>query len=1828
MTAPVGSGGGGANLGTAYGKVRVDYETNGVAKAVSDVERLQSTLVSADHAMASSGKTANTAGAQINNFAAQTAKASDLVSKYTNELAKAQDRVEKMSKAGIKGQSLINAKNLAGTLSSDLANAKKQLSDWQKYVQSQQSTKLPAPRVDQSALRSAIEELKRGIKQGMGEAQDEADKGGEGLGSKFLDNLKSGGLKAGKVAGVAIVGGATAAVAAGVGAVGYTLTKGFQRLTSLDEAAAKLKALGYSVEQVKAVSNSALESVKGTAFGLDEAFSTAAAAIAAGIKPGQELTDYLKTVADNAALAGISMQEMGYIFGKVASTGKLQGDEMNIFMERNIDVVGNLAKELDKPRAAIKQMVTNGEIDFATFQRAMNANAGAAKTMGNSITGSFQNLKASISRIGAALLAPLFGNATGEASTFAKGIQWVTTQLGKLESWLGSHKAEMIDFWASIAKGAIGFGETVTHVVGSVLKDFGSLASAIGDVVGYMAGFDETISKIPGFGDNTQEAKSLRDLQKGLKSFGDTVEGWGKSAEGSVGPWEDARTAVDKWATGAKNSLNATASLGDAEDGTADKTISLTDALDQLQLKGDAVSKQIEGTNEQFAELLKTLKDKKASEDLIATVTKLREQFTNGGRQAKAFADAVRDFGDKSLTASDRGDKLITSLQNLGLLPGGDTLRDYNKALEDMTKWDNGLIDLTQKLGDELVNIDGTFNTSMKNGATLDEQIKNTAKSMAALVASGDATPEEAYGRTSDALKILLSDAGISGPMQDKIIQKYLPTPQAMAEALKGNTGKALEAAGMDPMQVKTELNLITQADDILKNIVGPDGRLHVPTVLDPNAPSAGGAPAPVQGGASGSTGPVPDTPPGPPPPPPGVQHGRMPAPDAASKYQAPPDTEWWKVQVGMVGRNFYWPLPKDQQSGLAKDRPFQQQSLTDVEQEAIADPARVEAAWAQMDEVTKVKLRDAKAQAEEQGKNLAEAYAEGVFSGEEYLRDAIKKLAGVAADGLGHSPAKYGPLAGKGWSYYRGQSFTEDWAAGIQSRSDVAQNAVGGTAQTAVLGFGDSVEQMVKDFQEMSDFGKHLLDFTNQITNIAFGVASLANDFSGGKLFPKTYTKDLAAKSPTGSRMVPWQPGGGGPSAGIPSLPAELSGKSVLRDTGSVKSGAASQTTAALVSQLFPQITEIGGSRDNNTVKNTHDTGTSIDIAIPNYDTAEGKALGDRINEFVRANHEALGVEYSIWQNTWKDFAGNVSTVAGHMNHIDVHFKKDFIPNLQSFSDTLGLAATQTGSATGAVASATASTPGGGTPAPGANANVPQRPNGPAPAGQTWDYSTGKWIPVADAFKGPTGGGTPSVTSATTGPAGGSKQDIADYIISKAMSLGYTRQQGEYFATQAFGESAFDPLANGGNQDGTGNVRGIFQFTPGTWGNRPGSMTNAKDNIDQYFALAAERGLSPESFTDPTQLGTQVSIGGPYHPSNTGHRARAEAGVAPYLAGFQPSPGLPGSNAVPVSNPFLDQIATNTLGLPDSIGKIAETDPLLAQGVAGARGQLKLSDTDAQASLQHIDGLLSDANEQAKLGDQTAKQQASVYEGIRSQLMQANNLKEGPTALESAQNLASGVSGVASSIFESFDAGLKAISATKNIGDILVRGVANTEDVYNLVENFQAYIELGAKIAQTVSSIANLAGSFAGGDPTGMASKVTGAISSISSMVSEALSAVNTAIDIGQEAWKIGSKYLGRFLTQWFGFPGANDIKYLLDTTTGQLNVYSSENPQMKHVFNTLPRAMGKDYPTRTPPINQLYVFQGPGQDPRDTMDDAMFTIRSSGVGAFGYGSSTDQGF
>lgn len=211
---------------------------------------------------------------------------------------------------------------------------------------------------------------------------------------------------------VTILKGAAGTAAAGVaGVMAVSLGSGFTRLTNIDQATSKLGGLGNSAEDIDKIMSNANASVKGTAFGLDEAATVAASAVASGIDPGEKLEQVLTTIGDTAAIAGLEIGSVGSIFNSVLARGKLMGDDMLQLTSQGVPVGKFLADEMGVAQEAVSDMVSAGEVDFETFEKAMREGlGGAALAAGDTVSGGAKNMRAAMGRFGATLLDPVFKN--------------------------------------------------------------------------------------------------------------------------------------------------------------------------------------------------------------------------------------------------------------------------------------------------------------------------------------------------------------------------------------------------------------------------------------------------------------------------------------------------------------------------------------------------------------------------------------------------------------------------------------------------------------------------------------------------------------------------------------------------------------------------------------------------------------------------------------------------------------------------------------------------------------------------------------------------------------------------------------------------------------------------------------------------------------------------------------------------------------------------------------------------------------------------------------------------------------------------------------------------------------------------------------------------------------------------------------------------------------------------------------------------------------------------------------------------------------------------
>ena len=305
-----------------------------------------------------------------------------------------------------------------------------------------------------------------------GSVASQADSAGKSLGSRLGSSLTSSVKNTLKLG--AVVTGALAAV---------TIKGGFDRALGIENAQAKMKGLGYSAKDVTQIMDNALGSVEGTAFGLDSAATTAAGAVAAGIKPGEELQGVLTTVANTAAATGGTMDEMGSIFNTVAANGKAYTGDIKQVADRGVPIWQSLGTVLGKTTAEVQKMATEGKIDFETFEKAAaDASGNVAEAMGDTTKGSFDNMMAAVRKLGA---------------MFATGIlPLAKTTFQGIQGLLNAVKAKLEPFVEGF------FGR------------FGSGAEA-----GIQSFFDGLIGRIEAF-DPTPVMNFFKEVEGGIKAFG------------------------------------------------------------------------------------------------------------------------------------------------------------------------------------------------------------------------------------------------------------------------------------------------------------------------------------------------------------------------------------------------------------------------------------------------------------------------------------------------------------------------------------------------------------------------------------------------------------------------------------------------------------------------------------------------------------------------------------------------------------------------------------------------------------------------------------------------------------------------------------------------------------------------------------------------------------------------------------------------------------------------------------------------------------------------------------------------------------------------------------------------------------------------------------------------------------------------------------------------------------------------------------------------------------------------------------------------------------
>lgn len=204
----------------------------------------------------------------------------------------------------------------------------------------------------------------------------------------------------------ALGGVATAAVAGLVASV----KGGFDRLASVETATAKMRGFGLATATVDSVMSQVKDSVQGTVYSVGEMGNAAAAAVLAGVAPGEKLEKYMGLLKNTATAAGAPLNEIQSIFGKiVANVGGPVTTELNQLTDRGIPAWTILAEKMGLSVAEVKDLASEGKITSDVIVEHLGgAMSTMAEEVGGTTVSALQRMRTSFSRFGEALLKDAF----------------------------------------------------------------------------------------------------------------------------------------------------------------------------------------------------------------------------------------------------------------------------------------------------------------------------------------------------------------------------------------------------------------------------------------------------------------------------------------------------------------------------------------------------------------------------------------------------------------------------------------------------------------------------------------------------------------------------------------------------------------------------------------------------------------------------------------------------------------------------------------------------------------------------------------------------------------------------------------------------------------------------------------------------------------------------------------------------------------------------------------------------------------------------------------------------------------------------------------------------------------------------------------------------------------------------------------------------------------------------------------------------------------------------------------------------------------------------
>lgn len=414
----------------------------------------------------------------------------------------------------------------------------------------------------------------------------------------------------------------------------------------------------------------------------------------------EETQERMKDIGDVSAASGADISELSLIFGQVRAAGKLTGERLLQFQERAIPIGPALAKSLGVAESSIKDLVSNGKVDFETFEKAFQslndegefAFEGMTKRS-RTLEGRISTLKDNFELLQANVggkLAPAFKALVSVVTTFIQKISNSATFNGFLET-LSSKIPQAIEF-------AINSFSFVINSIFNVIKVFNlfrsGVTTALSVVIQAFTSFIDIYAKVInalGLGDTAigrgiNSIKGFRDNVTG--ALDQTAEGFAKSAADISATQDSVNMAIQQGSTLIQAAYADELEAAEAQaDGTIEAQTKKVEAVKALTEQEVAALEKLKAAKQELRATEEEDRLLQQENDAIFTEEKLialQEFFTKEQEAAiQAKINLVDNEIDKQRLITEAQNQAITNRQKME----ANNLKELRKGQDEYTKF-------------------------------------------------------------------------------------------------------------------------------------------------------------------------------------------------------------------------------------------------------------------------------------------------------------------------------------------------------------------------------------------------------------------------------------------------------------------------------------------------------------------------------------------------------------------------------------------------------------------------------------------------------------------------------------------------------------------------------------------------------------------------------------------------------------------------------------------------------------------------------------------------------------------------------------------------------------------------------------------------------------------------------------------------------------------------------------------------------------------------------------------------------------------------------------